>query len=109
MPVRLYKVERYPGVDRQRFALAVLQYCRALRHQPKMRSARFYWADANTAGLILEGETGCFNETDEQDPELAQANFALADLCSLRMVETWADAGRSERSWERAGRPSGTT
>ena len=109
MPIRLMKFERFPTTDRNAFARAVLQYCRLVRQQEKVQSSRFYWADGgNTVGLIIEGQPGCFDYNPEPDPELLKAQFAIADLASLRMNETWADAGAGERSWERAGRPSGT-
>jgi hypothetical protein len=110
MPVRLMKFERNPNVDRNEFARAVLQLCRAQRRQPKIQDARFFWVDGgNTVGLLVQGQPGCFDFNPEPDPELMKAGFAVTDMASLRMNETWNDAGIGERNWERAGRPSGVT
>lgn len=108
MPIRFGKVERHPGSDRNQFAVAALAYCRLLRNQPKVQSARFYWADGgNTIGIVVEGAPGCFDHNPDPNPELLKAGFALADLGSFKDSETWADAGAGERNWEMAGRPAG--
>ena len=109
MPIRFGKFERYPGADRNQLARAALAYCRLVRQQPKIQSARFYWADGgNTIGFVTEGAPGCFDYNPTPNPEMAKAGFALADLGSFKGTETWADAGAGERNWEIADRPSGT-
>jgi hypothetical protein len=101
------KWDRYPTSDRNAFGLAALNLCRALRTQPKIRSARFYWVTGNMVAIVVEGEPDCFDYNPEPDPEVGKAAFALADLAHQESIETWGDAGVGERNWQRAGRPSG--
>ena len=108
MPLQVTKWDRYPTSDRNTFGLAALNFCRALRTQPKIRNARFYWATANSVAVVVEGEPGCFDYNPEPNPEVGKAAFALADLASPGTTEEWADAGVGARNWERAGRPTGT-
>ncbi len=110
MPVQMQKLERYPGTDRDKFARAVLNYCRAYRSDPKIGGAQFYWADAgNTIGVVVWGEPGCFDYNPNPDPNMLKAAFAVADLGNQRSSEVWQDAGPGARSWEAAGRPSGAS
>jgi len=108
MPLRLMKWGRYPTSDRNAFGMAALGFCWAQRAQPKIRSARFHWATANTVAVVVEGESACFDYNPELNPEVVKAAFALADLAHPGTIETWADAGVGEPNWERAGRPTGT-
>lgn len=109
MPVSIYKFERNPGVDRNAFAMAALNLCRAVKAaNPKVQSHRFYWVDANTIGFVVQGQNGFNDYNPNPDPNVAKAQFALADMANMTNIGLWADAGVGERSWEIAGKPSGT-
>lgn len=110
MPIQMQKWERRDGVDRNDFALAVLDLCRHMRgSNPKIRSARFYWADpGNTVVMLTDGEPGWDDYNPEPNPETSAAMFRVADMGRLLDTENWADAGVGQRTWQRAGSPSGT-
>ena len=95
MPIGLQKFERYPSVDRNDFAITVLNYCRAYRAQEKITGARFFWVDGgNTIGVLVEGQPGCFDYNPNPD-----ANF----LKALAAAESSAELeGAFEKSFDGA-------
>ena len=87
--------ERRDNADRERFGRAALDYCRAVRGQGGVRSARFYWLNPETLVLALDVESLEIGDR-LRTPEVAQAGFALADLARPTRMERWGDAGRGE-------------
>jgi hypothetical protein len=111
MPINYQRWERRDGVDRNEFALAVLDACRRTRAtNPKVRSSRYYWADGgNTVAVLTEGEPGFNDYNPDPDPDLGKALFRMNDLARMLDSQSWADAGLGTQNWERSGSPTGTS
>jgi hypothetical protein len=68
-----------------------------------MRSARFYWTNADTVALMFDAESA---EVFDRQPsgDQARTGFALADLARNVGIERWMDAGAGEQTYRTAGR-----
>lgn len=104
MPLFLSKHERRDNTDRDAMANAALDLCRATRALDGIRSARFYWANTDTIGLIVDAEAGAFGQGSGQTPSPAQAKafFALSDLARPTSSETWGEAGAGAEMYRAA-------
>lgn len=110
MPIRYAEFTRRPGADRDAFAKAALNACRALKGtNEKVRSSRFYWGNWNTIAMVTDGEPGWMDHRPpEQNAAVVKAFADLFDLADQTYLREAADAGGGERAYVVAGRPSGT-
>lgn len=110
MPIRYAEFTRRPGADRDAFAKAALNVCRALKGtNEKVRSSRFYWGNWNTIALVTEGEPGWMDwRPPEQDTPVVKAFAGLFELADQTYLRDAGDAGTGQRAYEVAGRPQGT-
>jgi hypothetical protein len=98
MPIGVTRWERRDGADRNRFALAALDYCRAWRATAGIRSSRFYWADVDTLVVLTDGHS--FDILDlPQTPELAKALFSLSAVGRPAGSERWTEAAAGEATF----------
>lgn len=92
--------ERRDSADRNAFGKAALDFCRATRVRPGMRSSRFYWLNADTVVVANDGEMESFDGP--PSPEQAKALFALSDLGRQTAMQRWGDAGAGEQVYRSA-------
>jgi len=104
MPLFLSKHERRDNADRDAMARAALDLCRVTRARDGVRSARFYWVNTDTIGLIVDAEAGSFGQGSAQtgSPAEAKAMFAFSDLARGTSSETWGEAGAGEQLYRAA-------
>lgn len=104
MPLHLSKWERRAGSDRDMFGNAALNLCRVARSVDGVRSARFYWANADTVGFAVDAEPGAWGTGSAAPPnaDQAKAMFALSDLARQTSAETWGEAGAGEAMYRSA-------
>ena len=104
MPLLISKHERRDGTDRDAMGRAALDLCRQTRQHDGVRSARFYWADTDTIGVIVDAEAGSFGQGSGQTPSPAEAKamFAFSDLTRGTSNETWGEAGAGEELYRAA-------
>ena len=108
MAIAYSRWERRDGADRNDLALAALQFCRRWRTVSGVDSAKYFWVDASTITILVDGEAGSLNVPRfNEDADNARAAFDLDDLCRLTAFETWAEARAGQETHERAGSPTG--
>jgi hypothetical protein len=101
MALALTYWERRDGIDRDAFARAALDLCRAARTRPGFRGSRFYWAGIDTIAVVADVESMEAVDT-LPTPESSRAAFALSDLARQVRTERLMDAARGEQAY-RAG------
>lgn len=103
MPLSISRWERRDNSDRDAFARAALDLCRAWRAEDGVRGARFYWASADTLVTMLDAESP---EVFDRQPNAmrGRALFALSDLARNLGNERWGDARTGEEAFHIAGR-----
>lgn len=101
MPLHLVKWERREGAERDAFGNAALAVCRHARSIDGVRSARFYWANADTIGLVVDAEPGAWgpNSGNGPTPDAAKNMFHLSDLSRQVSSEFWVEAGQGEQTY----------
>jgi len=101
MPMTVTYWERRDNADRDSFAKAALNVCRASRSRPGIRSSRFYWL--NNDNLVLQTEVDSLDIFNgPPPPEVAKALFALSDQARTIRMERWVDAGQGEQTYRQA-------
>lgn len=95
--------DRRDTASREDFGAAAFKLCRAAKTHPAIKSARYYWANADQIVTA--------NETDDLsaywaggNKEVGAALFAMADLARSLGTETWIDAGQGTATYKDAGR-----
>lgn len=109
MPLLLFRAEKHPGVDREKLALAALNFCRSTKALGDV-SSRFYWIGPNTVGFLFQSGSpeplnrliGTSSEPLDAGAEIAR--FALADLAELSNTERWMEPAAGEATYRAAGR-----
>ena len=93
--------QRRDSADRDAFARAAVNYCRAVRAHEGVRGSRYYWFHPDTVVQLTDGES---LEVFDQPPtaEQAKALFALDDLARMIRTERWADARQGEETYRMA-------
>lgn len=102
MAVLISYWERRDKAGIEPLAHAANHYCQAARAQEGIRSARFYWVDADHIAIMSEAES--FEVFDRPTPELGEAAFALTDLARASGAERWYEPREAEEAYRRAGR-----
>lgn len=93
--------ERRDNADRDAFAKAALNLCRANRINPRIRGSRFYWFGIDTLIVQTDAESlDVFNGL--PPPEVSAAAFALSDHAHQVRMERWQDAGAGDQSYRNA-------
>ncbi|HLZ71797.1 MAG TPA: hypothetical protein VKV26_17990 [Dehalococcoidia bacterium] len=93
--------ERCDNADRDTFARAALNLCRAQRTQHGIRNSRFYWFGIDTLVVQTDAESlDVFNSP--PPPEASTAVFALSDQAHQIRMERWQDAAVGEQSYRNA-------
>jgi hypothetical protein len=82
-----------PGASRQKLGDLALEMCRAARANEGVRSARYYWADANTITVLTDFENPSRIFANPPTPEGTKRGFALADMAERLTWEVWSSAG----------------
>ncbi len=95
--------ERRDAADRDGLGRAALDYCRAARGQPGVRSARFYWLGPDTLVLVEDVESLDIPST-SLTADQARTLFALADRAHQRHRERWQDPTVGETFYRLADR-----
>ncbi len=109
MPLLLFRAERHPTADREKLALAALNFCRSTKALGDV-SSRFYWIGPNTIGFLLQASSpellNRVSGTSAQppDPAVEMARFALADLADVSVAERWVEPAAGEATYRAAGR-----
>lgn len=109
MPLVIFRAARYPSADREKLALAALDFCRSAKSLGDV-SSRFYWIEPNTIGFVFQAGsheplnrlTGTSPEPPDAGVEIAR--FALADLAQLSIAERWMEPAAGEVTYRAAGR-----
>jgi hypothetical protein len=98
------RFERYSSTDRNAFALAALEWCRAAREHEGVNESRFYWIDPNVIAVVTDAEPGAWGNGSgaELSARGAKAIFDLADRARNTSSETWADARSGAEMFSRA-------
>lgn len=101
MPLHVQKWERRPTSDRDALGRAALNVCRHARSQEGVRDARFYWANADTIGMIVNAEPGAWGQNSGRGPDAAGASalFGLSDLARQVSSEIWGEAAQGEQAY----------
>ena len=102
MAVLLSRWERRDGADREQLGIAAFALCRASRAQGA-KACRFFWTGPDTVVILAEADTAHLFD-DPAKPELAQAQFALADLARSTGTERWIDPRDGTTAYRTAGR-----
>ena len=93
--LNMQKYEMRSDADRNSFGNSALALCRAAKKLSGINSANYYWVNANQIGFIIDFESGSWGpgaSSNQDDPELVRANFALADLSTQIANEFWMTA-----------------
>lgn len=102
MPNELWIFERRDDTNREALGNAALTMCRAWRAREGIRSARFYWHQADTVVLWIEAEEGGFNSPAGAD--YLRAGFELADLARTTLYLRMTEPRTGEEQYRAAGR-----
>lgn len=95
--------ERRDPADRDALGGAALAHCRALRANPGLRSALFYWSGPDTLVLVEDVES-LDVPSEELELEQSRTFFALTDLARQARQERWQDPGQGETFYRLADR-----
>lgn len=95
--------ERRDGADRNAFAQAALELCRATRAAPGVEDSRFYWTDPDTVVIQTTAKSA---EVFGSPPngKVAASFFGLADLARQMRNEQWTEPRMGQAAYEQAGR-----
>ena len=102
MQYGVWHVERRDAVGRDEFAMAALEFCRALRHLDGVDSCRFYWKPVDTIVIVAEGESAA--SWNVMSTDVTSAQFDLADLGRTVDYEMWLDARSGQEAYDASGR-----
>jgi phenylalanine-4-hydroxylase len=94
--------ERRDSADRESFGRAALNFCRATRVAPGIRSARFYWHSVDTVVVQTDAESPEALDGLLMISEVGAAVYALSDQARHVRFERWAEAGVGEQNYRRA-------
>lgn len=101
MAIGIQRWERRDSADRNEFAMAALNYCKAVRSRDGVEDARFYWTGVDTLAVM-----STLSEPEAWSRPLtgggAKATFGLADLGRQTGTELWLDASAGQAAWESA-------
>ncbi len=101
MTINVTHFERRDAADREELGKTAFALTQALKADDDVASARFYWANADTIVIMVDGDT--VSDT-PPSADAAQAMFALCDLARQTRNERWLDPGAGERAYRSAGR-----
>ncbi len=90
MQYGVWRVERRDGADRDEFAKAALNFCRAVRGLQGVEECRYYWKPFDVIVILAEGASA--NAWNTDSVALAKASFDLFDVGRSLGYEQWLDA-----------------
>ncbi len=100
MPLVYSRWQLKPGADRAKLGDLILENCRAAKANEGVRSARYYWADANTVVVLTDFEHQRHVFASPATAEGTKRAFAISDLADRAAWELWADARAGTESYQ---------
>ena len=99
MTIAVQKWTRRSDADREEFAMAALEYCKALKKEPGVQDARFYCPLMDTAAVLAYLDSpDMWNRM--LGPHAAEAAFRMSDLGRETSNEVWFEARAAQDMWE---------
>ena len=102
MQYGVWHIERRDSAERDNFARAALDFCRAVRQLDGVDGCRFYWKPVDTIVIVAEG--GSAAAWNVVSTDVTNAQFDLADLGRIVNYEVWLDARSGQDAYVASGR-----